>query len=100
MANLNLPGHDSSPVFIFSYLLYMKKTYPALGRAQSSRHTWLAWHGWAWPWLLSVALPAAWSRSLQTWGGEEQPHALSGATGNNVLPRKGETGERHVQSSK
>lgn len=27
MANLNLPGHSSNPIFIFSYLLYTKKTY-------------------------------------------------------------------------
>lgn len=63
MANLNLPGHNSSWLSLSSYLLYMDKTYPAISRAQSSWHMWLE--------MAPVAIGGPTSSGpwpLQTWG--------------------------------
>lgn len=103
MANLNLPGHNPSWLSYSSYLLYMEKTYPAIGRAQSSWHMWLAQHGMAGdgPLFLLVAPPALWPQPLQTWSrGNNPKHCPEQQEILSNMERRERERERHIQSSR
>lgn len=101
MANPNFPGHNSSWLSFSSYLLHMKKIYPAISTAQSSWHMWLAQHS------MAGDDPCCCWWSHQLWdlapadlGQREQPHALFRAAGNTLQHGKERERERHVQSSR